>query len=381
MRILWCSNAPWVPTGYGTQTEIFSGRIRDLGHEVAIFAFYGLRGSTLYFNNMKVYPAIGDAWGNDVVAQHANDFDADLIVVLVDAWVVGRGYYDAPAALAMWAPVDHDPIPDGVVNALRGALIPISYSRFGFTQMRNAGLDPIYIPHGVPKDRFRPVDRHEARQRVFAGAVDDDVFVVSMVAANKGFPDRKGFREALTAWARFVRIHPKSLLYLHTNISTPGHGVDLVSFAGKLGLDPDTVRFCHQYYYMTGSFPDEFVNDIYNASDVLLNPARGEGFGLTPLEAQMAGCPTIVTDATSMPELSATGWLVRGEPELTLQQSFQFRPVVDDIVERLREALSHKNDPSIREKCREFAVQYDADRITQEYWKPALELIGAMIGA
>jgi len=38
---LWCSNAAWSPTGYGTQTkQVVSRMIKD-GHAIAVAANYG----------------------------------------------------------------------------------------------------------------------------------------------------------------------------------------------------------------------------------------------------------------------------------------------------------------------------------------------------
>jgi glycosyltransferase involved in cell wall biosynthesis len=46
---------------------------------------------------------------------------------------------------------------------------------------------------------------------------------------------------------------------------------------------------------------------IYSAMDVLLNPAMGEGFGITVLEAQACGTPAIVTDFSAMTEVCGGG--------------------------------------------------------------------------
>ena len=61
-RILWHSVAPWAPSGYGQQTKVFAPRIRDLGHHVAISAYWGLEGSVLNWGGMSVYPADERVW-------------------------------------------------------------------------------------------------------------------------------------------------------------------------------------------------------------------------------------------------------------------------------------------------------------------------------
>ena len=46
----------------------------------------------------------------------------------------------------------------------------------------------------------------------------------------------------------------------------------------------------------------EYINILYNISDVLLCNSKIEGFGLTSIEAQITDLPVIVTDCSAMPE-------------------------------------------------------------------------------
>lgn len=47
---------------------------------------------------------------------------------------------------------------------------------------------------------------------------------------------------------------------------------------------------------------EEKIN-LYNAAKVFVYPSFFEGFGFPPLEAQACGCPTVVADRTSLPEI------------------------------------------------------------------------------
>lgn len=49
------------------------------------------------------------------------------------------------------------------------------------------------------------------------------------------------------------------------------------------------------------------ITEIYNAADIFLFPSLHEGFGLPPLEAMACGVPTIVSNATSIPEVVGDG--------------------------------------------------------------------------
>lgn len=48
---------------------------------------------------------------------------------------------------------------------------------------------------------------------------------------------------------------------------------------------------------------EEELPFLYNLATVLLFPSLSEGFGIPPLEAMQCGCPTIVSNRTSLPEV------------------------------------------------------------------------------
>lgn len=53
----------------------------------------------------------------------------------------------------------------------------------------------------------------------------------------------------------------------------------------------------------TGFIPNEQVPIIYNLATLFVFPSFYEGFGLPPIEAMACGCPTIVSNAASLPEI------------------------------------------------------------------------------
>jgi FkbM family methyltransferase len=121
---------------------------------------------------------------------------------------------------------------------------------------------------------------------------------------------------------------------------------------------------------------------LYNSFDVLMNATRGEGFGIPILEAQACGVPVIVTDFSAMPELCFAGWKVGyTDREFTYQGSYQVLPSVTDIADALEEAyqMNDEQRAGMRAQARAGALTYDADLVTTEYWKPALEAIEARI--
>lgn len=56
-------------------------------------------------------------------------------------------------------------------------------------------------------------------------------------------------------------------------------------------------------YHYCGMVSDEELNRLYNQALFLFYPSCYEGFGLPVLEAQMAGCPVLAFNASSIPEI------------------------------------------------------------------------------
>ncbi|MFO7540308.1 MAG: glycosyltransferase family 1 protein, partial [Chloroflexota bacterium] len=69
----------------------------------------------------------------------------------------------------------------------------------------------------------------------------------------------------------------------------------------------------NQVRHLSGIF-DETLAHLYQAAGVLVTPSHYEGFGLPALEAMHSGCPVIVSNRGSLPEVvGAAGLLL--EPD------------------------------------------------------------------
>lgn len=382
MKILFSANAPFVGSGYGVQAGLFGPRIAALGHDLAFYATWGVQGSCLEWNGMQVYPADGE-WGNRTMvacSQHHGDGDPVQIIALCDSWVMNSDAWRDDLRMAIWAPVDHWPLPPPCRTVLsHPAVTPIAMSRFGEQMMRDAGLEPLYVPHGVETDVFRPrpEDRTDVRDET---NLPQDAFVVGMVAANMGSPvmHRKAFPQQFKAFAKFRETHTDAVLYVHTNeypSSGGAAGLHLRALAEACGLPRHAVRFTEVFAWELGLSRDS-VASLYSAFDVFLNCAMGEGFGVPIIEAQACGVPVIVTDHSAMPELCGSGWTVGGEDWYDGPQDAWFKsPAVPEIVFALEQAYESATDETMRAQAVEFAAQYDVDRVTAEHWRPALDAL------
>lgn len=371
-KILWHSNSPMAGTGYGTQTLIFTRLLKEAGWDVVISTNYGLKGAQLNFNGIKLLPGSTEQWGNDILSTHYEVYKPDVLFALTDSWILNMEMI-GKIPLAVWTPVDHQTLPPAVEKVLHQLPYPVAMSRHGEGAMRDVGLDPFYIPHGVVTSIFQPKDRNAARKKL---KFEDNDFVVSMVAANKGTPSRKSFDVVVKAWAQFIKKHPKAVLYLHTFMHNTYNGLEFPQLLEFYGIPENSIKFPNIYDYVQGSFPWEYLVDVYNASDVMLLPSKGEGFGVPVIEAHACGCPTIVTDFTAQSELNShykilvdplDGCLITG------QYAEQAVVLPSQVLAALELAYENKDDKHIREEARESAMPYDAMNVLNTYMLPAFE--------
>jgi glycosyltransferase involved in cell wall biosynthesis len=384
LRILWASNTPLVGSGYGVQTAQVISRLKRDGHAVAVAANFGINGFTLGWNDIPVFSPGLDGYGQDVIVplyekwQAIGGGEPTLIVTLFDVWVYKDPAFDT-LPIASWVPVDHSPVPPEVLTfAAKHRMIAMS--QFGQRELAAAGVKADYVPHAVDTSVFRPVETR-AREAL---NIPDSAFVVTIVAANKGnMPPRKGWNEMITAWGRFAQRHPDAYLYIHTDLI--GHnGVPLPVLLGlrsqKYGLPIDRVRHAPQPAYRMGDITPAMLNELYAMSDVLLSTSYGEGFGVPVIEAQAAGLPVIVSDATAQPELCGAGWIVQTQPYYDLTQGADFGiPIIEDIEAKLELAYEARGDRSLRDKAVQFAQGYEAETVYQRDWVPLLADLERML--
>ncbi len=379
MRILWLSNSPLAPSGYGGQSALFGPRIRDLGHEVAYAANFHMH--SVNYEGIPIHDAGGGGpreAGNGKLGMWARIHKADWVICLYDAWVMNPEAWP-DVNMALWAPVDHHPIPAIVGGVLHHERVrPIAMSRFGENWMRKVDLDPLYIPHGVDTSVYKQDDKARCLTALTQGKIPEDAFLVGMVAANRGWSlhaSRKSFPEAFAAFARFSKRHPDAYLYVHSESEGNGNAQQLKVLAELLGIS-DRVLIPPMEAWWQNIFDGPFMVGMYSAFDVLLNPSMSEGFGIPIIEAQACGVPVIVTNHSAMPELCGSGWLVDGQEWWHDQMSaWAFMPFIHSIEEQLENAYKMRGDEKMRQQARRFAETYDADRITEVYWKPALEVL------
>jgi len=381
LAAVWFSNAPWAPTGYGTQTAQVVRRMQQDGHNIAVIANYGLEAMQTIWEGINIYPRGYESYSNDVVAANFSDWQRQHpngrphLFVLFDAWTLNGPHWDE-LPVSVWTMVDHMPVPPEVLKRLiKPNITPVSVTRFGQEQIQRHDIESPYIPMAIDTELYRPTETYHNGQTELSGrklmGFDEDVFVVSLINANKGvMPSRKAWGENILAFSIFAEEHPDARLYLHTERYGNVGGIALDPIIKAVGLKDHQFKFVNQYA-LHSNIPNEAMAALYTASDVLLASTMGEGFGLTVLEAQACGTPVIVNNFSAQPELVGDGWLTEGQPWWDPTQFAWFNtPNVPSIVDSLEQSYQRGRGRS--DKARQHAQKYDADAVWKKYWRPYL---------
>ncbi len=381
LRILLLSNAGWCPSGYGIQAQSFIPRLRAAGHELAVSAFFGLQGGQLEWEGIKHYPSGFQQFGNDVVHLHAADFGADIVIALIDAWVL-RSDLHTLVRFVPWAPIDHSPIPKPVAERLRNAWSVLAYSKFAVRELEKIGITPHYIPLAVDTKVFKPMPERRSENRARFG-IPEGAFVVGMVAQNQSasFPTRKGFERIIPAVADLRQNGYKDLiLYIHTWPGVELGGVPLIDVIRAFDAG-DWVFLPRPDTFPMGGLSRPRLAELYNAFDLYACPSMAEGFGIPLVEAAACGVPAMGTNFSSIPELIPSKWLIRPVTRiLTPLMSYQALASEDSISELIAYAYDHPAelaDESV--KAVQFAQEYDWDNIVSKHWLPMLETLETRI--
>jgi len=146
------------------------------------------------------------------------------------------------------------------------------------------------VPEGIDHARFRPVAPTPAPWPyvLFVGSEHP----------------RKELLTVLRALAALQEDHPDLRL-----VKVGSAGTSEAPFHAPVARALDELGLRERVVF-AGHVPDEELPGLYAGAAALAFPSRYEGFGLPPLEAMACGCPVVVSDAGSLPEVSGPAALV-----------------------------------------------------------------------
>lgn len=172
------------------------------------------------------------------------------------------------------------------IPTLTGLLAPSHWAQ-GVLKRCFPGLPVKLVPHGILSE-FQVVP--DTRAHALAEFGDKGSFqCVHATLTDRG---RKGTRELLRAWQKVEAQVPKAQLLITCQ---PPLIPILQDASAKLGCR--RVSFAQNHY-----FTRELWVSGLNQVHCVVQPSRGEGFGLVPLEAMACGVPVVATACTGHSE-------------------------------------------------------------------------------
>ena len=378
MRVLWISDSPDTPSGFGNVTRFVCGGLAKRGHQVSILGWQTMQQQE--WNGCQVYPAsvgLGSRSLFPFLVRHR----PEIVIALADVWWLP--YFSAPhirrqmlltdTPWALYFPIDgnlkEENLPASWVELLGAVDIPIAMSEFGRDTAQRSGIDCKYIPHGVDSGIFYPpADRQRAKAEVDAAGK-------FMILSDSRNQPRKMLPRLLDIFAKFAKGRSDALLHLHTDpddeFTKSGlYSYDVRADLRHLGIESQ-VRFSSGHVMSRGGgLPLEELARYYRAADVHLLASSGEGFGLPTLQAAAAGAvPMAGAYSASLELVSGHGEAVAisdwSENEFGIRRALID---VDDAVTRLarlyddRELLAERSRLSA-----EFALPYNWDRVLDQW--------------
>ena len=386
MHILWMSDSPDTPSGFGNVTRFVCEGLARRGHRVGILGWQTR--SAFEWNGCNVYPTQLDPLGSDALYAYLVRHRPDVVIALADIWWLP--FFTAPhvrrqmeltdTPWVLYFPVDGDTpderLPSSWIELLREVDLPIAMSRYGQRVANRCGIQCEYIPHGVDLDIFSPpTDREEAKARLGVPGR----FLILSDSRNQ---PRKLLPRLLDVFARFSAQRPDALLHLHTDpddefARSQHYSYDVRADVRHLGLD-GKVQFSRGFTMKQGSgLPLSELSAWYRAADIHLLASSGEGFGLPTLQAAAAGTVPLAS------AYSASLELVEGHGQAIAvsewsETEFGIRRALIDVKDASDKLASYYGDRDLlREhsaRARQFALSYGWNEVVEQWNKLLLGL-------
>ena len=311
IKVFVISDHPFSPSGVGTQTRYMIEGLLETG-DYSFVCFggaikhenYGLQKSDRWGDDFIVYPV--DGYGTqDAVRSIIRTERPDMLWFMTDPRFYGW-LWEIEDEIRSLVPMvyyhvwDNYPYPKYNKVWYDSCDYIACISKVTHDIVKNVSdTKCCYLPHAVTPDHFKPLSteiRADLRKKM---NIEDDKFVVFW---NNRNARRKQSGTVIHIFSEFLKVvgKDKAKLIMHTDPKDP-NGPDLIANVYELGLNNGEVMFSTQKV----GFED--LAAMYNVSDVTINIADAEGFGLATLESLSCGTPIIVNMTGGLQEQVTDG--------------------------------------------------------------------------
>lgn len=374
-KILWLSDAGCT-TGFSRVTHSIGERlVEDYGHDVHVLAV-NFRGDAWpcerpghsHPTPLRLYrPDIvagGDVYGYSRTIEMLAKVEPDVVVMLNDPQVALRFLFDNerfdPERILLryrpilyYVPCDGRDLPPRWTTLLPKVTNVVAMSEWGLTQYRPSKL----VYHGIDTELWWPIwekpkvtttgiecfTKEDCKE---AFGFPRDSFLIGRVDTNSG---RKDYPALVKAVWPVMEQHEEVRCHFHCEDEGSSVGVRFGAMLSRnQNVDPQRFHFPGLHTSFEG-WAQQDLNVLYSAFDIFASTSRGEGFGLTLLEAAACGLPIVAQNVSAIPEVVGPGGILL-EPWGTLTTPAGEETWLPDIpaftaaIERLYE------DPDLRHR-------------------------------
>jgi D-inositol-3-phosphate glycosyltransferase len=308
-KVLWygdaCSN-----TGFSRVTHSILEHLSK-EHEIVVYGMNYTGDPHEY--PFKIYPAAAhnpqDRFGIGRIQNIVERERPDYFICLNDIWIINQVWervHLLKSAINFkfiaYFPTDSEWYPLPMLRYITDWDFAITFTPEQAQRLMAHGIKPNrlgVIPHGLDQGKFYEVDKKQARKRL---GLPEDKFIV--FNGNRNQP-RKLIDQTIKAFAEFAVGKEDVVLYLNMAPKDLGWAVGELfeTEMRRRGIDPTAKLAITPNMNYQNAPPDEQLNLIYNAADVGINTAHGEGWGLVPFEHAMCKKAQIIPAHTSCKDI------------------------------------------------------------------------------
>lgn len=314
---------------------------------------------SVFYSTVKATP---DGYGQsrDLLQQELAALDVEL-TELFAGQKVGLLYNYPYSLLSLRTDVrlcytmfESDKIPEDWPELLKAADEVLVPSKFCQDVFARDGIASTVVPLGYNDRVFSYVDRPVPVE-------NNEPFVFIHYDS---FNMRKGFREVLEAFRKEFGPADNVRLILKTIKEAPPIPIVKSQFP--------------QVEVVRGAIPAAALNELLARAHCMVYPSRGEGFGITPLEAMATGLPAIVPNAHGISEYFNANYMLEVELEgkcpamigRYMNQDIGEMVVcsVEDLRKKMRYAYDHQREMhelgrAASEYVKNFTYRHTAERL------------------
>lgn len=350
-RILFCSEATFLNTGYATYTREILNYLHSTGkYELAEMASYGERNDPRAANipwkfygvipNQSCEPKASkeelDTYNSSPTNQFGEwifehvclDFLPDIVCDIRDFWMLEFAERSPFRPFFKWAvmpTVDARPQARQWIATYQSADACFTYSDWAGSVLHDQSGGKInYLGSAPPSAHpaYQPIENKIAHKQSFG--INPDFKVIGTVMRNQR---RKLYPDLFEAFKKFLDKSEDKNFYLYCHTSYPDLGWDIPEllqehqlashvlftyicpetkkpfpalFKGAIAQSPYTEKWGATLSNVKNGVSYEDLSNIINLFDLYVQYANCEGFGLPQVEAAACGVPVMSTDYSAM---------------------------------------------------------------------------------